>query len=82
MQGDRGCLCAGNAPSGQLRSWGRAEAVPHLCGGAVIRPPACMLLGLGFARMCMLVSVGWDGDALLHHKLPLRKSVLLRLDIA
>lgn len=55
-----------------------AEAVPHLTGSALVRAPACLLLGLGLARMSMLVVGGPDSDAL-HRKLPLRRYVLLEI---
>lgn len=48
----------------------------HLTGSALVRASACLLLGSGLARLCMLVIGGSDSDAL-HRKLPLRRYVLL-----
>ncbi len=53
-----------------------AESVLHLTGSALVRASACLLLGSGLARLCMLVIGGSDSDAL-HRKLPLRRYVLL-----
>ena len=53
-----------------------AEAVPHSTGIALVRAPACFLLGVGLACLCMLVIVESGSDAL-HCKLPLRRYVLL-----